>query len=1269
MQAQTQHRDGVSQYSRFPDSLGESYVRVEERNLQDFLLYLRELAGHVKFFDSENKASGTWKFLFESDSLLFLSEILGTDARRLDQMWRSHIASIHIQSPYSYNQAHVQSQIRLLNYLFHQVNDWEKRSRRISDRLMEEIHAELYHLIHSHYSVLLNQYLGVLEQLVKNEMLSVDYLPELERFDKVWHVNQAYQLTGEIDKESFRLSSKNLTSLLNRLKLLYDELWKHLSYILERSRFYFDKTIRENSTHSPDIALLIAFLLNCEHVKRDLNAYTKRHLEYYFKNVLQQAKREPEGDYAFVEFELADFVSDYFLPESSRLVAGATEEGEPIVYETEESIEINKVKIEEIKRLFVSKNIKFSYSTNGAFQVISQVYKSENVANGGIDEEAEKELLEKEPWALFGSDQAGLLHSDRTMEEAEIGFAVSSPVFMMSGGKRRAEIVFKFDLHSMSGLVDVLEDISRKEKVRVEQAFHHLYRNSLKIFYSTESGWKEVWRYFLLPPNDWLKGEFTLVVDFPASYPSFVVSPDAEFGFSDPAFKILLNTQEAIYPYSFFKGLVLEEIRLKVMVKGLNRFEAFNELGRVDMGQPFAPFGALVKKGAQFFFGNAELFCKPLSELSFNFSWAGLPEKGFRHYFKDYGKPVSNELFKGSLSALSHRTFFPGEDPPEFSLFESKENTDQLKNWMSLKRVPLDKLRISVEPELKELELYHSNTRTGYFKLELTGPSWGFGNDIYPGVFARKSSEFAQSNFSLFGKKKKKEEGDNIEDVYPYKPYVPSLKEIRADYVAETVMNFDQIKGPKLSESFGQIAHIMPFGYQNIFKNGQAIKRELMPDFKNEGNLFIGLSGVEKESVVSLCFYVGAGKDVEAKKPKVSWYFLDEESWLPVPAKNILSDTTMGLSKSGIVRLRLPAVKGRSSTQLPTGLYWLSVQASGNIDSLPPVVRIGTQAVKARWKGISDGSAKWGSNIKAGSIASFEEKIPEIQEIRQPSSSFGGVLSEADTSFYARVSEKLRHKHRAVTSWDVERLILEHFPFVGQAKCLDAFESKDLASKGTSLVVVMPKREPGDDEPEPKLSRFNLDKIENYLKGFSSAFARYKVVNPSYEKIKVRAKLQLADGLNQNTNNYYIRQIGAELRKWIAPWQSDPGKKVPVGGKLDVEHLYRFLKSNPYVKFLTAFSVVQIFRREGKYMKKDTVFMGSRMDLAASSPVSVLVSVNDHDLQLIEKGIHESPSPSGLENMDFDTDFIVEGELSVKSTKDSGSLDQGEELTSIEFRL
>ena len=68
-------------------------------------------------------------------------------------------------------------------------------------------------------------------------------------------------------------------------------------------------------------------------------------------------------------------------------------------------------------------------------------------------------------------------------------------------------------------------------------------------------------------------------------------------GESVPALSLLMNTEAWLFPYSWACRLEVRSVRVHVKVNGLREFSLYNELGQVDLHQPFSPFGAQGDKG------------------------------------------------------------------------------------------------------------------------------------------------------------------------------------------------------------------------------------------------------------------------------------------------------------------------------------------------------------------------------------------------------------------------------------------------------------------------------------------------------------------------------------------------------------------------------------------------------------------------------------------------------------------------------------------------
>ena len=54
-------RDGTSQKQRQLAALDPSFVKIDERTLEDFLVFAQEYSERVLFYNLDNKLDGTWE--------------------------------------------------------------------------------------------------------------------------------------------------------------------------------------------------------------------------------------------------------------------------------------------------------------------------------------------------------------------------------------------------------------------------------------------------------------------------------------------------------------------------------------------------------------------------------------------------------------------------------------------------------------------------------------------------------------------------------------------------------------------------------------------------------------------------------------------------------------------------------------------------------------------------------------------------------------------------------------------------------------------------------------------------------------------------------------------------------------------------------------------------------------------------------------------------------------------------------------------------------
>lgn len=220
-------------------------------------------------------------------------------------------------------------------------------------------------------------------------------------------------------------------------------------------------------------------------------------------------------------------------------------------------------------------------------------------------------------------------------------------------------------------------------------------------------------------------------------------------------------------------------------------------------------------------------------------------------------------------------------------------------------------------------------------------------------------------------------------------------------------------------------------------------------------------------------------------------------------------------------------------------------------------------------------------------------------------------MNESETAFYTRVSERLRHKQRAVTIWDYEHLILQEFPSIYKVKCIShATTSKansccenNLPGK-VSLVLIPDLRNQNAINPlEPKVSLNTITNVQNYINGLNSFFINAEARNPEYEQIELTFSVSFKF---KDDFNLYKTRLNEDIRKFLSPWAYG-SNEIHFGGKIHKSVLIDFIDGlDEYVDFLTDFKMRQ--KVNGSYLSNDIDFA------EASNERAILVSAAEHQI-------------------------------------------------------
>ncbi|MDZ7962279.1 MAG: hypothetical protein RMY34_31185 [Aulosira sp. DedQUE10] len=1211
-------RDGVSQRQRQVPALSPDFVKVDENDLGDFLVYAYRLSNQVIYYNDQNEPDGHWQEFFTDNTPIQIARISKTRPQTIkdkySQQLRDFLSELSSESSQS-NQKFEKFAPLLATWIevLQQIQKWCKS-------------LESYTPLQS-----------ALRGLVKTNLR--------EPLLRIWAFEQAYVGTTkkQVSSASFYTEFStyffgvpltapaadrtpfNATSLQVRAELdaVFQILFQNYYQIIQQAPQYLTESLQARQDHQPYLALYFAFLEVMKPARDDFNLMTQRHLDFFYRQVLRLRDHPAQPDHAHLIFELIKSQTEFKLQAGTRFKAGKDASGKDLFYSLDADIVIHKANIVSLKGLFLDLQ---AFKTGDKPQRSPGLYSSP-VANSfdGKGADFPKEQTVK-TWLPFGNDQR---------QPTQLGLAIASDVLLLQESERVIQFTF-----SLSGLGAILP----------EDKLHEVF----DVYLSGEKEWIKA---SILKSGDrapengpektgWNNSDLSLVVvlaadidpvlpyrpEKPIPYNPDVPNFPLKLQQATPVARLELKTQflvDNLPAYHYFRDAKLEKVAISTRVQKVRNLVVQNDLGVLDASKPFQPFGPRPSVGSTFYVGSQEIFQKNLSDLKINITWEKLPASLKEHYRGYYVKddPVQPDFdnFSAKLERLTKRTWSDtGLVSNPYKLFPSGDRT--------LVNKPAPETPLPGE-EIDNLTSFNNQTSSGFLRFVLN-------QDFLHEEFLKKyaiqtlaaAKDFADEKYvneAVYELKDKSLKrwrpgatGFTKGEVAPItlnSPYTPSIQSLYLNYTAIA------------AKQDCTLFHLYPFGG---FAELEEAKPDFLPQFTNEGELLIGLEKLDPPTALPLLFQVvEATADPELKKADVKWFYLKDNTWASL-SDRIVSDNTNGLIASGIIHLGIPAdISQAKTTILDPNLYWLKVSVPARSGAICQIINVHTQAARVSFTDEDNDPNHLANPLPSGTIAKQLNPNPEVKTVEQPYNSFDGKIKEQAADFYTRISEHLRHKGRAVTIFDYERLVLEKFPEIYKVRCINhgrvdqqSRKLQELTPGAVTLAVIPNLSQMGiSKDLEPKVNINLLQKIEKYLVSISSPWAGIQVVNPAYEHIQVEFQVKFKSPYNANFG-YYRRQLEQAITYFLAPWTMDTQAEIQFGGKLYRSAIVNFIEKQEYIDYVVDFKMHQDTQRD----IREAIASTARSVLTS---VSLKTSYQSHIIQ-------EFQEKTIVPNQKIDTDVL-----------------------------
>jgi hypothetical protein len=1172
-------REGTSQEQRFPAALDPAYAPVNERTLAHSMVFAQAYATFLKYYNTNNVVEGDWKPFFSEDVSVQLAIVVVQDVAYYRQSVKEYFDFLKD------NQNQDTDLRNRLDYLFSCCATLAMCFDALVKKLPTEIALKkiLQNLIQS-------QLAPALERLIRYHKGGVTIIN-----DGAHEKAAPIEILGGPAVKFSELGDANLSAYWTS-----GTEWKtYYNGIVGDASVYGNQTtvferINYIATHNLFTSIfdlfLKAYARTINEAKQALElTMTKwdQHQPHYalflaYLRLFEYARTEmntlTQRHLDFYYREILRLKEKPTKPSQAHLLVELAKHVQTHLFKTGELFKAGKDDFGKPVLFATDQDFVANQAKIAALKTIyrhsgqGKLYASP-VANSADGLGAELISADKS-WHPFHNKiyQDGVL-SKISMPQAEIGFAIASHYLFMAEGERKV----------------ILEMTIANSSVESSN-----YKDEITCLLTSVKGWIE--KQVTIEKNP-----LKLTVKLDGADPA-ISSYDTKvhgYGFVTdlPLLIIKIKHTNNEYIYTLFQNVAIKDIKLTIEVSSLRTLAVSNDFGPVDTSKPFQPFGASPVAGSSLIIGSKEVFQKELTTASIKVEWLLSP------------KPYpSNSVVNVNIDFLTARRWKPStinfvSVSSTFYNFTSNLN-DAVVN----------------EPDPTPNEFYNTTSRHGFVRLRLNSD---FGQQVYQTdllKYLRKDSRATD----------------------PGQPPVgPFMNALSIDYTASQTIALNSANADFFNNRKARFFHLMPFGQaeQHPFLN-QGSNVYLFPQFnfqrkntnnKSEAEFYIGITSLEPPQNLSLLLQVADGTAdprLEKPDPHIHWSYLRDNIWISF-SENDVADHTNSLIQSGIISFAIPRDASNTNTLLPAGMYWIRAAVASNSDAVCRLLKVAAQALEVTFVNKDNDPAFPSKVLPADQITKLDRPDVAVKKITQPFATFGGQGVEAPTEFYTRISERLRHKDRAIDLWDYERLILAAFPQIFKVKCLNHthYEPNDSGAgiyrelaPGHITVVTIPNQQYQNlrDPLRPYTSLGLLEEIAAFLKKRLSGFVKLHVKNPEFEEIWVVFKVRLFDGFDET---FYKNKLQEDITRFLSPWAFPGGGSPSFGGKVYKSVLIDFVEEQHYVDYVTDFQLFHVFYDSNG--DKKTV---ERNEVEGAKAVSILVSANQHIIQVLNPAEAKLPS-------------------------------------------
>ena len=412
------HADGVDRQNRLIPALREGYFNVDEMSFEDLVELSVDFASNLSYYNKDLRIVGDWGPFLTSNEIVIMALILNKNIKQSINQIRKSLKESESLS------------LRLIFKFVVEIDKWLTDLRRSRSTPGQELTSAIERVIRNTMSVAVHDLGRINFNLAPENDALVD--TDFIKLGSIWGI------VAEGDVVNFSKSEINTTdSSFNQKTLIMNSALRIINAVEYLQNFCSTLLPQSLKTqkNDPAVGLFISFITLYKHAQDNVNSFTQRHLDFYYRDILKTQYKHKTPERVVLNFEISPRSDPVTIQKGSRFSCMKDEDSKDVIFEVNNELNVSDAKIREIHSLRFQREDMITPACD--MNLVTRIYKQSLVdsTEGDIDN-IEKRL------AIFGSDGRKRQGELTPESEIEAGIAIASKDLFLEEGERRVEIEF-----------------------------------------------------------------------------------------------------------------------------------------------------------------------------------------------------------------------------------------------------------------------------------------------------------------------------------------------------------------------------------------------------------------------------------------------------------------------------------------------------------------------------------------------------------------------------------------------------------------------------------------------------------------------------------------------------------------------------------------------------------------------------------------------------------------------------------------------------------